>query len=370
MRRVTRNFALGGVGIGSASPVSVQSMVNVRTADIDGVLRQIADAASAGCQIMRLSVDNEIDLRALPAICRHSALPLVADIQFGFQMAVGSLAAGCAGVRLNPGIVRDEAVVKEVAQAALEHDAVIRVGVNAGSLKPAQLAPFLAGGLTKEDALVSAMTDAALRQCDTLEKYGVTKIKVALKCSSPAVTAAAYRKFAAATDYPLHLGLTEAGTPEQGVIKTAAALGGLLLDGIGDTMRVSLTADPAQEITAARKILSACGLLKNETQIVSCPTCGRTEIDLVRLAGEVEALVNDLRRRGIALAYRKIAVMGCPVNGPGEARDADIGIAGSRKGRVIIFRKGTVLGAFGYEEGMRLFKSMLEDASAGPGQKE
>ena len=358
MRRKTRNFTLGTVGIGSEYPVSVQSMCNTRTSDIEATLTQIRAVAACGCDLIRMSADTPQDCAALHTICRESPLPVIADIQFAAEAALSAIAAGVAGVRVNPGIIHDPAVLGKIA-AAQNSGTVIRVGANAGSLKPHEVAGRIAKGMDKTEATAAALCEAVLAQCALLEKYGMTNIKAALKSSNIQVTMRAYERFAAQTDYPLHLGLTEAGTPRSGEIKSAVCIGTLLNRGIGDTIRVSLTADPAREVEAALKILESCDLRPNPVDIISCPTCGRTEIDLIGLAEKVESIVRQTLVAGKSIPFAKIAVMGCPVNGPGEARDADIGIAGSRNGQLIIFRKGEVTGAYSEAEGFDRFAAML-----------
>ena len=355
MRRTTRNFLIGKTGIGSGHRVTVQSMCNTRTADAAATLAQIDRLAEAGCDIIRMSADNPSDVAALKEICAVSPLPVIADIQFSGESALGSIAAGCAGIRVNPGIIHDRATVEKIARAAVENNTVIRVGANAGSLKRHRLEKLIAGGMDRDDALAEALCEAVLEQCEMLEEYGVFRIKAAVKSSSIPVTLKACRLLASRCDLPLHLGLTEAGTPRKGELRSAIAIGSLLSDGIGDTIRVSLTAEPEAEIAAAKRILDACGLRENAVEIISCPTCGRTEIDLIGLAEKVEDFVAAMPQ----VQWRKIAVMGCPVNGPGEARDADIGIAGSRNGQLIIFRKGEVIGAYPEAEAFEKFAAML-----------
>ena len=360
MRRKTRNFLLGKVGIGSAYPVSIQSMCNTPTRDADATLAQINELASAGCDIIRVSVDKEEDISALFRITESSPIPLVADIQFNAAMAVRSIAAGCAGIRLNPGIVRDPEILRPIAKAVCDSGVAVRVGANAGSLPRQEIISRMQQGLSHDDALADALCHAAAQQCAMLEKSGVRNIKVALKCSSVPVTVKACRRFAEQSDCPLHLGLTEAGTPRRGRIKSAAALAALLLDGIGDTIRISLTATPLEEVFAAQEILEVCSLRQAVPEIVSCPTCGRTEIDLIGLANEIEELVLKFKSSGRQTKLRKIAVMGCPVNGPGEARDADIGISGTRNGELIIFRNGEVICSATHAEAIEFFIKELE----------
>jgi (E)-4-hydroxy-3-methylbut-2-enyl-diphosphate synthase len=359
MRRKSRNFFLGSVGIGGDHPVSIQSMCNTRTADIDATLAQINSLAACGCDIIRVSADSPADTAALKDICTASPLPVIADIQFSGESALGAISAGCAGIRVNPGILSDETLLRRIASAAKDNGTVIRVGANAGSLKLHRLKELVYSGMDEKDAVAQLLCEAVLEQCCLLEKYGVTNIKAAVKSSDISITLKAYRKIAQMGDWPLHLGLTEAGTSEKGMLRSAIAVGSLLTDGIGDTIRISLTAAPEDEIAAAKRILDACGLLGNSVEIISCPTCGRTEIDLIALVHKVEALVAELKADNRELLWKKIAVMGCPVNGPGEARNADIGIAGSRNGQLIIFRKGEVLGAYSESEAFERFASLL-----------
>ena len=359
MRRKTRNFFLGKIAVGSDAPVSIQSMCNTPTSDTAATSAQIEELYRAGCDIVRVSVDKEDDIRALYEITAAAPMPVVADIQFSPDMAVKAVKAGCAAVRLNPGIVHDPESIRPIAALAVEKGVPIRVGANAGSLPRHGVARRMAGGMDFEDALAEELVEAAVSQCRMLEKYGVRNIKAALKCSDPAVTVKACRRFAEQTDYPLHLGLTEAGTPRRGILKSASALGGLLLDGIGDTIRISLTAAPVEEIRAAREILESCGIRSASPELVSCPTCGRTEIDLIGLVNEIENRIGEFKMNGGIPALAKVAVMGCPVNGPGEARDADLGISGSRSGELILFKKGEVVCRASREEIMAVFMREL-----------
>ena len=348
LRRKSRKIKVGNVETGGDAPVSIQSMTNTPTSDADKTLAQIGRLAQLGCDIIRVSVDNDKDCAGLKEICAASPIPVIADIQFDASTAIGAIKAGAAGVRLNPGLVRDPAQLKPVAQTALEYNIPIRVGVNSGSVGTDVIKKNIASGMSHDDALVSALVEAAMRQCDQLESLGVP------------ITVAAYREFARRTDYPLHIGVTEAGTYTRGIVKSAAGIGALLLSGIGDTLRVSLTAPPEEEIIAGLMILESCGLRNAEPEIVSCPTCGRTEFDLAALANQVERLISEIKSSGRKIMLRKIAVMGCPVNGPGEAKDADLGIAGSKSGeQLLIFRSGKVLGAFSAAEGFDIFKKEL-----------
>ncbi len=360
MRRNTRNFLLGNTGVGSNHPVTIQSMCNTATSDAAKTLAQINEVAQAGCDIIRVSADKDEDIRALYEITAASPIPVIADIQFASEMAVKAIDAGCSAIRVNPGIIRDADSLRTLAAKAVETDTPIRVGANAGSLPRHEIESRLASGMAHDDAIADALCQAALEQCSALESFGVRNIKAALKCSSVPVTIKACRRFANLTDYPLHLGLTEAGTPARGILKSAAALGGLLMDGIGDTIRISLTAPPVEEIFAAQRILEVCGVREAAPEIVSCPTCGRTEINLIELTEEIEDIVARFKASGGKTALRKIAVMGCPVNGPGEARDADIGISGTRNGQLIIFRKGEVICSASHAEALEFFIGELK----------
>jgi (E)-4-hydroxy-3-methylbut-2-enyl-diphosphate synthase len=358
--RQSRKIKVGKVEIGGDAPVSIQSMTNTPTQNVDKTLAQIESLAKLGCDIIRVSVDNACDCAGLKEITAASPIPVIADIQFDASTAVGAIKAGAAGVRLNPGLVRDPVQLTPVAHAALEYNIPVRVGVNSGSVGTDAVKKNIASGMSHDDAMIAALVEAALRQCDQLEKLGVSAIKVALKSSSVPITVAAYKEFAARTDYPLHIGITEAGTYSRGIVKSAAGIGALLLSGLGNTLRVSLTAPPEEEIIAGLMILESCGLRNAEPEIVSCPTCGRTEIDLAGLTGEVEKLITQIKSSGKKIMFRKIAVMGCPVNGPGEAKDADLGIAGSRSGeQLLIFKAGKILGAFPSSEGFAVFEQEL-----------
>ncbi|MFU2207407.1 flavodoxin-dependent (E)-4-hydroxy-3-methylbut-2-enyl-diphosphate synthase [Solidesulfovibrio sp. C21] len=329
-RHPTRALTIGNVGVGGDNPVRVQSMTNTDTRDVPATLAQIRALADAGCEIVRLAVLDEAAAAALKPIHEASPVPLVADIHFDHRLAVAALAAGIEALRINPGNIGSEAAVDTVVAAAKDHGAPIRIGVNSGSVQKDLLDKY--GGPTPE-----AMVESALTHIAYLEKRGFYDIKVSLKSSSVPRTVAAYRLLAKKVDYPLHIGVTEAGTPMRGAVKSAVGLGILLSEGLGDTLRVSLTGDPVTEIGVAYEILRSLDIRARGPEIISCPTCGRTEIDLVGLAEAVEE-----RLRGVTDVFT-VAVMGCVVNGPGEAREADIGIAGGRDCG-IIFRKGRVLG--------------------------
>ncbi len=355
-RRKSRKIRVGTVEIGGDAPVSIQSMTNTDTRDAAATLEQICRLEPLGCDIVRVAVPDMAAANALAEITEKSPLPIIADIHFDYRLALHAIERHVAGIRLNPGNLNSPEQIRLVAEAALRYNIPIRVGANTGSLRPGLIRQLMSNGLSHDDAMAEALVLSALEECALLEKFGVTEIKVALKSSSVPVTVAAYRKFAARTDYPLHIGVTEAGTPGRGIVKSAVGIGALLLTGIGDTLRVSLTAPPEEEVITGRRILEACELRNAQPEIVSCPTCGRTEIDLIGLANRVEELVAEIKAGGATIQLHKIAVMGCAVNGPGEARDADLGIAGSKAGKLVIFRFGEVVGAFDPEEGFEYFR--------------
>ncbi len=328
-RKKTRSLQLGTVSVGGNAPIMVQSMLNTDTRDVEKSLAQIEALAAVGCEAVRLAVLDTVAVEALAQIRQKTALPLIADIHFDHRLAIASLEAGVQGLRINPGNIGAEKNVDAVVDAAKAHGAIIRIGVNGGSLEKDILQKY--GGVTPE-----AMVESALSHVAILERKGFYDIKISLKSSSVLETIAAYTLLSTRCDYPLHVGITEAGGLLRGAVKSAVGLGILFWQGIGDTLRVSLTADPVQEIIAAYEILRALGLRQRGPEIISCPTCGRTEIDLMALAAAVEERLKN------ETAPIKVAVMGCVVNGPGEAREADIGLAGGRdKGS--IFRKGEVV---------------------------
>jgi (E)-4-hydroxy-3-methylbut-2-enyl-diphosphate synthase len=328
-RKRTREVFVGGVGIGGDNPVRVQSMTNTDTRDIRSTLEQIDRLVGAGCEIVRVAVPDEKAALSLPEIIRSSTVPLVADIHFDHRLALLSLEAGVHGLRINPGNIGGERKVDRVVDAAKERGVPIRIGVNSGSVERVLLERF--GGPTPE-----AMVESALGHVALLEKRGFDLIKISLKSSSVLNTIGAYRMLAERVDYPLHIGITEAGTMMRGTVKSSVGLGILLWEGLGDTLRVSLTADPVHEVGVAWEILRSLGIRARGPEIISCPTCGRTEIDLL---GLVEAVEERLR---FVEQNFTVAVMGCVVNGPGEAREADLGMAGGRD-LGIIFRKGQVI---------------------------
>ena len=326
---MTRQICVGGVKIGGGAPVSIQSTTNTPTHDVEATLAQIQALTAAGCEIVRLAVPDMAAARAIGAIKAGSSVPLVADIHFDYRLALEAVRQGIDKVRINPGNIGAPERVKAVAEACMDRSIPIRIGVNGGSLEKRLLEQY--GGPTPE-----ALVESGLRQAQMLEQFGFHDICISLKSSSVSTTMKAYRLMSERCDYPLHLGVTEAGTPELGVIKSAAGIGGLLALGIGDTFRVTLTADPVEEIFAAKKILKAVGLRREGPELIACPTCGRTKIDLIPMARRVEDLLRQVDKP------ITVAVMGCVVNGPGEARHADVGIAGGQ-GEGVLFQKGQVV---------------------------
>ncbi|KWV33190.1 MULTISPECIES: flavodoxin-dependent (E)-4-hydroxy-3-methylbut-2-enyl-diphosphate synthase [Micromonospora] len=329
-RRISRQIMVGSVPVGGGAPVSVQSMTTTLTSDVNATLQQIAELTASGCQIVRVAVPSQDDVEALPAIARKSQIPVIADIHFQPKYVFAAIDAGCAAVRVNPGNIRQfDDKVKEIAAAASAAGTPIRIGVNAGSLDKRLLAKY--GKATAE-----ALVESALWECSLFEEHGFRDIKISVKHNDPVVMIRAYRQLAEQCDYPLHLGVTEAGPAFQGTIKSAVAFGALLAEGIGDTIRVSLSAPPVEEIKVGNQILESLGLRERGLEIVSCPSCGRAQVDVYKLAEEVTAGLE-----GLPVPLR-VAVMGCVVNGPGEAREADLGVA-SGNGKGQIFVKGQVV---------------------------
>lgn len=326
---MTKQINVGGVLVGGGAPVSIQSMTNTRTDDVAATLAQIRALASAGCEIVRVAVPDMEAARAVGKIKEESPLPVVVDIHFDYKLALEAIAAGADKVRINPGNIGGEDRVKAVADACRLHNIPIRIGVNGGSLEKDLLAKY--GRVCPE-----AMVESAFGHIKLLNKFDFDDICVSLKSSSVPMTMAAYRAMREQSHYPLHLGVTEAGTVRMGTLKSAVGIGGLLAMGVGDTMRVSLSANPVEEIYAAKDILKAAGIRKDGAELVSCPTCGRTRINLIELAGEVEE-----RLKGVDKPIT-VAVMGCVVNGPGEASAADCGIAGG-VGEGLLFKKGEII---------------------------
>ena len=326
---MTKQIKVGNVLVGGGAPVSIQSMTNTRTDDIRATVEQIRRLASAGCEIVRVAVPDLEAARAVGKIKEESPLPVVVDIHFDYKLALEAIAAGADKVRINPGNIGGEDRVKAVADACRVHYIPFRIGVNGGSLEKELLAKY--GRVCPE-----AMVESAFGHIKLLNKFDFDDICVSLKSSSVPMSMAAYRMMREQSDYPLHLGVTEAGTVRMGTLKSAVGIGGLLAMGVGDTMRVSLSADPVEEIYAARDILKAAGIRKDVAELVSCPTCGRTRINLIELAGEVEERLKTVDKP------ITVAVMGCVVNGPGEASAADCGIAGG-VGEGLLFKKGEII---------------------------
>lgn len=331
-RRGTRAVQVGSVQVGGGAPISIQSMTNSPTADVAATLSQIEPLYQAGCEIIRLAVPDAVAAAVLPEIVRHCPMPLIADIHFDYRLALAALDAGVACLRINPGNIGKQDKVKAVVTAAAERKVPIRIGVNGGSLEKSLLERVHSGELT----LAEAMTESALGHIRILEDLDFQDIKISLKASDVVTTVEAYRALAGRCDYPFHVGVTEAGTIKTGTIKSAAGIGILLMDGLCDTIRVSLTGSSLEEVRVARSLLRSMGERKDGPELISCPTCGRVSIDLFSLVDEVERMLENVR------APIRVAVMGCEVNGPGEAREADIGIAGGG-GKGIIFRKGEIV---------------------------
>lgn len=326
---MSRQIMVGGVAVGGGAPVSIQSMCNTATEDVEATVQQILRLEQAGCEIIRVTVPTEEAARAVPAIKARIHIPLVADIHFDYKLALLCAEGGIDKIRINPGNIGSKERVRAVADACRERGIPIRIGVNGGSLEKDMLARY--GGVTAQ-----ALVDSAMGHVQLLNDCGFDDICLSVKCSHVPTNMAAYSLLSRETDYPLHLGVTEAGTPEMGVLKSAIGIGGLLCQGVGDTIRVSLTADPVEEVIAAKKILQAAGIRKSGPDLISCPTCGRTKYDMIPIAREVE------RRLQGCTKPITVAVMGCAVNGPGEARSADVGIAGG-DGEGLLFRKGEIL---------------------------
>ncbi|WP_399930353.1 flavodoxin-dependent (E)-4-hydroxy-3-methylbut-2-enyl-diphosphate synthase [Streptomyces kanamyceticus] len=358
-RRVSRKIQVGSVAVGGDAPVSVQSMTTTRTSDVGATLQQIAELTASGCQIVRVACPTQDDADALETIARKSQIPVIADIHFQPKYVFAAIDAGCAAVRVNPGNIKQfDDKVKEIAKAAKDAGTPIRIGVNAGSLDARLLKKY--GKATPEALVESALWEASL-----FEEHGFRDIKISVKHNDPVVMVNAYRQLAAQCDYPLHLGVTEAGPAFQGTIKSAVAFGALLSEGIGDTIRVSLSAPPVEEIKVGIQILESLNLRQRRLEIVSCPSCGRAQVDVYKLAEEVTAGLE-----GMEVPLR-VAVMGCVVNGPGEAREADLGVA-SGNGKGQIFVKGEVIKTVPeskivetlIEEAMKIAEQMEKDGVA------
>ncbi len=326
---MSRQMNIGGVTIGGGADITIQSMCNTATEDVAATVAQILRLEQAGCQIIRVAVPTMAAAAAIGRIKKAIHIPLVADIHFDYRLALRCAAEGVDKIRINPGNIGAQERVRAVAEACRDHHIPIRIGVNGGSLEKPLLAKY--GGVTAQ-----ALVDSAMGHVRLLNDCGFDDICLSVKCSHVPTNMAAYTLLSRETDYPLHLGVTEAGTPEMGVLKSAIGIGGLLCQGVGDTIRVSLTADPVEEVAAAKRILQAAGIRKSGPDLISCPTCGRTKYDMIPIAREVE------RRLQGCTKPITVAVMGCAVNGPGEARSADVGIAGG-DGEGLLFRKGEVL---------------------------
>ena len=329
-RHKTRTVRIGDVAIGGDNPIRIQSMCNTKTENVEATVAQIRALAAAGCEIIRVAVPNEAAALALKDIRRQIKLPLVADIHFDYRLALAAMENGADKIRINPGNIGEDWKLREVVNAAKERNIPIRVGVNSGSLEKEILKKY--GGVTAE-----GIVESALEKVGRIEELDYENLVISIKSSDVLMCIKAHELLADKTDYPLHIGITEAGTLLRGTVKSAVGLGVILYEGIGDTIRVSLTGDPLEEIKAAREILKSLGLRKGGVEVVSCPTCGRTEIDLIGLANQVEGLVERYSDLDV-----RVAVMGCVVNGPGEAREADFGVAGG-KGAGVLIRKGELI---------------------------
>ena len=343
MSKVAR---IGNLAIGGGNKIAVQSMCNIKTSKADEVIRQILDLENIGCDIIRVSVKDDDDIKALRTIKRGINIPLVADIHFNYRYALSAIDAGVDKIRINPGNIGSEKNVEEVAKALKSSGVAVRVGSNSGSVEKSLLEKYGKNEIS--------LAESALKNVAVLEKYGVDNIVISAKASSVPLTKKTYEYLSRKTDYPLHVGVTEAGTVSGGTVKSAIGIGSLLLEGIGDTIRVSLAAAPEEEIYVAKRILRSVNLENDYAEIISCPTCGRTEYDSISLAEKIEKLTANVRKP------IKIAVMGCVVNGPGEAKDCDIGVAGG-KGKGILFKKGQVLGTYPYERLCDALTELIEN---------
>ena len=343
---MTRQIHVGGVAIGGGAPIVIQSMLNTKTTDVEGSLTQIRALQAAGCQIARLSVQNMEAARGFQQIAAESPLPLVADIHFDYKLAIAAAEGGASKIRINPGNIGGEDRVKAVVEVCKDKKIPIRVGVNGGSLDKRLLEKY--GHPTAE-----ALVESAFEHLELLEKYSFYDTCLSMKSSNVSTMVQAARLFRSRCDYPLHIGVTETGPVRMGMIKSAMGIGALLLDGIGDTIRVSLTDDPVQEVYAAKDILKAAGLFPEGVNIISCPTCGRTQIDLISLVNRVDEALKDCKKP------ITVAVMGCVVNGPGEAREADIGIAGG-DGWGMLFEKGVPMEKIPYDQLLEALLKRIE----------
>lgn len=342
---MSRQVRIGKIKIGGENPVAIQSMANIKTSKIVDVIRQIEDLTNLGCDIIRVSVKDNDDVSALKEIKKHITIPLVADIHFNYKYALGAIDNGVDKIRINPGNIGSEKNVEEVAKALKATGIAVRVGSNSGSVEKELLAKYGKNEIS--------LAESALKNVAVLERYGVENIVISAKASNVPLTVKTYKYLHGKTDYPLHVGVTEAGTYNSGIVKSSIGIGSLLLDGIGDTIRVSLTADPREEITAAKRILRSVGLDENYVEVISCPTCGRTEYDSISLADKVENMTSGIKK------HLKIAVMGCVVNGPGEAADCDLGIAGG-SGFCAFFKNGEIYKKVPFENAEKEFLKEIE----------
>ena len=344
--RKSREIKIGNLKLGGENKIIIQSMTNTPTSDIKKTVEQIKELEKAGCELIRVTVNNEEAAKSIREIKKHITIPIVADIHFDYRLALLALDNGIDKLRINPGNIGDSENIRKVVEKAKEKKVPIRIGVNAGSLEKEILQKY-------EKPTAEGMVESALYHINLLEKYDFKDIVISLKSSDVKMMVKAYRKLASICDYPLHLGVTEAGTMFQGTIKSAIGIGSLLIDGIGDTLRVSLTENPVKEIKVAKEILKVLNLRDNGVEIISCPTCGRTEIDLIKLAHQVEKEFEQLDKK------IKIAVMGCVVNGPGEAKEADYGIAGG-KGVGVLFKKGKIVKKVDEKDILQELKKLIE----------
>ncbi len=343
---MSKQVKIGNLFIGGDNKIRVQSMTNVKTSNIEETVNQIKKLEEVGCDIVRVAVRDELDAVSIKSIKDKINIPIVADIHFDYKLAIKSIENGADKVRINPGNIGDENKIKMVADCLKQYKIPVRVGSNTGSIEK----EFLSKYGKSEISLV----ESALKNVYALEKYGVNDIVISTKASSVSLTVKAYRYLKSKTDYPLHIGVTEAGTLNSGIIKSSIGIGSLLVDGIGDTLRVSLTADPIEEVIVAKKILKYCGLISEGVEIISCPTCGRCDYDSISLANQVELLTANIKKP------LKIAVMGCVVNGPGEAKDCDVGIAGSKE-YCVIFKKGEIIKKVAFEKAQEEFIRIIKE---------
>ena len=343
---MSKDVKIGNRLIGGGNPILIQSMLNVKTSKIKEVIEQIEKLYECGCDIVRVSVKDQDDVNAISEIKKKISIPLVADIHFDYKLAIGAIDNGVDKIRINPGNIGSDRNVEEVASAIKANGVAVRVGSNSGSVEKEILQKYGKNEIS--------LAESALKNVAILEKFGVENIVISAKASSVPLTVKTYRYLNSRTDYPLHVGVTEAGTDNMGTVKSSIGIGSLLLDGIGDTIRVSLTADPINEIIVAKRILRSCGLDKNYVEVISCPTCGRTEYDSISLANKVEEMTANIKKP------LKIAVMGCVVNGPGEAKDCDLGVAGG-SGFCAFFKRGEVYKKVPFENAEKEFLKEINE---------